>query len=90
MGGCRVTLTLETARRVRLGKVRAVLVLGSKRVRLRAGRHATVSIRMAAGAAGLARHHKLAVRVRVATSDAAGNHASRSVRMTLRIPGKRA
>src|SRR4029077_18418277 len=50
-GGCRTTLTLETAKRVRVGKVRAVLVLGSKRVTLRHGQSATISIRLARGAA---------------------------------------
>jgi hypothetical protein len=84
-GGCRTTITIETAKAVRLGKVRAVLVLGSKTVRLRPGQHSTVSIRLA-GAAGLAKHGKLSARVREASSDAAGNLAARSLTVGLRIP----
>jgi hypothetical protein len=84
-GGCRTTVTLETAKAVRLGKVRAVLVLGSKTVSLRPGEQKTVSIRLAGGAA-LAKHGKLAARLREASSDSAGNLAARSLRVGLRIP----
>ncbi len=85
-GGCRTTLTLETARAARLGKVRAVLVLGSKSVKLRAGGKATASIRLASGASELARRGKLAARIRVANTDAAGNTATRTSSITLKIP----
>ncbi len=85
-GGCRTTLTVETAKPIRLGKVRAVLVLGSRRVTLRRGQRSTVSIRLAAGAATLAKRRKLATRVRITSSDAAGNSAARSVALRLTIP----
>jgi hemolysin type calcium-binding protein len=84
-GGCRTTVTLETAKAVRLGKVRAVLVLGSKTVSLKPGQQTIVSVRLA-GAAAVAKHGKLAVRVREASSDASGNLAARSLRVGLRIP----
>jgi Ca2+-binding RTX toxin-like protein len=84
-GGCRTTVTIETAKAVRLGKVRAVLVLGSKTVALRPGQQTTVSVRLA-GAGSLAKHGKLAARVREASSDAAGNLAARSLKVGLRIP----
>jgi Ca2+-binding RTX toxin-like protein len=85
-GGCRTTLTLQTAKAVKLGKLRAVALLGSKRVRLAAGKRATVSIRLAGGAASLARHGKLAARVRVASSDASGNAAERTAAIRLSLP----
>lgn len=84
-GGCRTTLTLETAKAVRLGAVHGVLVLGSKSVSLGAGRQATVAVRLAAGSAGLVKRGKLAARVRIASSDAAGNSAARSLAVALRI-----
>ena len=50
-GGCRTALTLETAKAVKLGKVRAVLVLGSASVNLAPGESQTVSVRVNRGAA---------------------------------------
>jgi Ca2+-binding RTX toxin-like protein len=86
-GGCRTTLTLETAHPARLGAVNAVLVLGSKSVKLRGGQKLTATVRIAAGAAGVAKHGKLAARLRIASADAAGNSATRSVALGLRFPG---
>jgi hypothetical protein len=83
--GCRTTVTLTTARTVRLGRVRATITLGSRSVSLRAGQRSTLSIRLAAGVAALARRGKLATRVQIATRDAAGNTASRRVTRNLRI-----
>lgn len=85
-GGCRTTLTLETAKAVRLSRVRALLVLGSTKVNLAPGQKKTVSVRLIGGAAGLAVRGKLAARARIASSDAAGNSAARSVAVGLRIP----
>jgi hypothetical protein len=85
-GGCRTTLTLETAKPIRIGRVRAVLVLGSTRVTLGHGQRVTASIRLVAGAAALAKRGKLATRVRITSSDAAGHSAARSVTLRLRIP----
>jgi hypothetical protein len=85
-GGCRTTLTLVTAKAVSLGKARAVLVLGSATVALAPGQKTTVSIRLNGLAVGLARHGRLPARLQVASSDAAGNSAARSVAVGLRIP----
>jgi Ca2+-binding RTX toxin-like protein len=85
-GGCRTTLTLMTAKAVSLGRVRAVLVLGSATVALAPGQKTTVSIRVNGGAVGLARHGRLPTRLQVASTDAAGNSATRSVAVGLRIP----
>jgi hypothetical protein len=85
-GGCRTTLTLTTAKRLRRGKVRAAPMLGSKQVNLRPGQRSTVSIPLARGAAAFARRGTLATRVRITSFDAAGNSATRSVARRLRIP----
>ncbi len=87
-GGCRTALTLETAKAVKLGKVRAVLVLGSATVNLAPGQRKTVSVRVNGGAAGLARHGKLSTRIRVSSSDAAGNTAAGTVDVGLRFPSR--
>jgi hypothetical protein len=78
-------VTLTTARTVRLGRVRATVILGSGTVSLQGGQLRTLSIPLAAGAAGLARHGRLSTRVQIATLDAAGNTASRPVHVSLRI-----
>ncbi len=74
-GGCRTTLTLLTPKAVRLSTVPAVLVLGSKRVELDPGQRSVVRIHLA-GAFGKEKHHKLRVRVRIESRDAAGNVAT--------------
>src|SRR5215213_3535160 len=77
-GGCRARLTLATAKKIRRGKIRAAIVLGSKQVNLRPGQRLTVSIRLARSAAGVAKRGTLATRIRISSSDAAGNSAARS------------
>ena len=85
-GGCQTTVTLTTAKTIRLGRVRAMLVLGSGSVSLRGGQSRTLSVPLAAGVATLARHGTVSTRVQIATRDAAGNAASRRVAVSLRIP----
>ena len=85
-GGCQTTVTLTTARTIRLGRVRAMLVLGSNSVSLRGGQRRTLSIPLVAGVGTLARHGSVSTRVQIATRDAAGNAASRRVAVSLRIP----
>jgi Ca2+-binding RTX toxin-like protein len=85
-GGCRTALTLETAKAVKLGKVRAVLVLGSASVSLAPGQSQTVPVRVNGGAAALARNGKLSTRVQVSSSDAAGNTAAGTMDVGLRFP----
>ena len=84
-GGCRVTVTLETAKAAHLGSVSAVVVLGSKTVKIAGGKRMTAPVRLAPGAAALARGGKLATRVRLASSDAAGNTAVRTTATSLRL-----
>jgi Ca2+-binding RTX toxin-like protein len=76
--GCRTTLKLE-AKSPRK-------VLGSKTVRVGAGAKATASIQLSAGAAKLAVNGKLPVRIRITSTDAAGNTASKTISVTLKVP----
>jgi hypothetical protein len=85
-GGCRTSLILETAKAVKLGKVRAVLVLGSATVSLAPGQSETVPVRVNGGAAALATTGKLSTRVQVSSSDAAGNTAAGTMNVGLRFP----
>jgi hypothetical protein len=84
-GGCRTTLRL-TAAKPRRGKIRGAVVLGSKHINLGPGQRSTVSIRLARRAAAFAKRGTLATRIRITSSDAAGNSAARSVALRLRIP----
>jgi Ca2+-binding RTX toxin-like protein len=84
-GGCQTTVTLTTAKTIRVRRVRAALVLGSGSLSLRGGQRRTLSIRLAAGVGALARKGRLATRVSIATRDAAGNTASRRATRSLRI-----
>ena len=84
-GGCSSTLTLETAKAARFGALRAVVVLGSTSVKLGHGGQATATIHLASGASTLAKRGKLPVRIRIATTDAAGNNASGTVASTLKV-----
>jgi len=85
-GGCRTTLTLETAKPARFGALKAVVVLGSKSVNVAPGTQATASIPIVRGAAALALRGKLPARVRITSTDAAGNTATRTVAVTLKVP----
>jgi Ca2+-binding RTX toxin-like protein len=80
---CTGSLTLRTARRVRLAGVSAVLELGSKRYDLAPGASRTLRVRLANGTRRLApRNGRLTVRA-VASTGAAGRIAPSSRRLTL-------
>jgi Ca2+-binding RTX toxin-like protein len=85
-GGCRTAITLETAKPVLLGRVRAVLVLGSAKVNLAPGQRKSVSVQVNRAAVALSNDGTLASRIQVSSTDAAGNTAARSVAVGLRIP----
>ena len=85
-GGCRSAVAIQTARAVRLGKVKAPIVLGSGKVRLDGGKARTLTIRLASGVDDLAGRHRLKVRLRLTSSDSSGNFASRSTSVSLRFP----
>jgi virginiamycin B lyase len=85
-GGCRTTLRLTTAKTMRRGKGRVAITLGSERFNLGPGQRSMASIRLARGAGDFVKRGTLATRIRITSSDAAGNSAARSVALRLRIP----
>jgi Ca2+-binding RTX toxin-like protein len=89
-GGCRVAITVTTARSVRLGGIRAVVVLATARTTLAPGQTRRLRIRVP-GAVGrlFGRRSTLAVRAVAQTTDAVGNVAQASRQVTLRLPRRR-
>jgi Ca2+-binding RTX toxin-like protein len=85
-GGCRSVVSITTAKAVKLGKLKLVAVLGSKSVALKGGQTATVNVKLASGAARLARRGAIAARAQVVSTDAAGNVATSARRLTLSLP----
>jgi Ca2+-binding RTX toxin-like protein len=87
--GCNATLSLTTAKPLRLRGVKVVALLGTKKVTLNGGAKSTVSIKLAKGAANLARRRKLAVKATAVTTSNAGT-ATATRALTLRLPKTRA
>jgi len=87
--GCNATLSLTTAKPLRLRGVNVVALLGTKKVTLTSGAKATVSIKLANGAANLARRRKLAVKATAVTTSKAGT-ATTTRALSLRLPKTRA
>ncbi len=85
-GGCKATVTLWTAKAVKLGGVSTSVALGSKKVSLKPGQKGTVTITLVSGVAKLAHKSKLAARAVVSTTDANGNGASASRSVSLVLP----
>jgi RTX calcium-binding nonapeptide repeat (4 copies) len=83
-GGCRTTVTLETAMAVRLGDRKAILRLGSAKLELAAGATVTARVRLNRRTATLLERGKLPVRIRIASTDAAGNAAASSATRVLK------
>lgn len=86
IGGCKVALTLQTASRVKVGGVRAVVLLGTKTVTLKTGQKSTVTVALTSGAAKFARKGKIAARATLWTTDAANNATSSSRRVSVVVP----
>lgn len=78
-GGCRTTLTVKAARGG------SPVTLGSKTIRLVAEGRARASIPVPRITA-LARNGRLPLRIRIVSTDAAGNTAARTVAVMLRLP----
>ena len=84
-GGCIGTVTLVSAKPVRIGSERVIAVLGSARYSLKPGQRRSVTVRLPKGARKLASNRAIAARAQTITRDQAGNVAvgSRAVRLTL-------
>ena len=85
-GGCKVRITLKTAKAVRLGKTKRILVLGSKSVKLAPGAITTVKVPLGKRAASVAKGGKLSVKALITSTDAAGNKASTARKLSLKLP----
>ena len=84
-GGCVGTVTLTTAKAVRIGSQRVVAVLGSARYALKAGERKTVTVALPKGVRKLAVKRAIAARAQTVTRDAAGNVAVGSRAVSLRL-----
>ncbi len=62
--GCNGSVTLLTAKKISVGRVKAQLVLGTKKYTLTAGQTANVKVKLASGTSKLAKKKKLAVAAR--------------------------
>ena len=62
--GCNGSVTLLTAKKISVGRVKAQLVLGTKKYKLTAGQTANVKVKLASGTSKLAKKKKLAVAAR--------------------------
>src|SRR5215218_6008244 len=85
-GGCVGTVTLVSAKPVRIGSARVIAVLGSARYSLRAGQRKTVKVGLAKGVRKLAVKKAISARAQTVTRDAAGNVAVGSRAVSLRLP----
>jgi Ca2+-binding RTX toxin-like protein len=85
-GGCIGTVTLTTAKTVKIGSQRVVAVLGSARYSLKAGQRKTVTVSLPKGVRKLAVKRAIAARAQTVTRDAAGNVAVASRAVGLRLP----
>jgi hypothetical protein len=85
-GGCDTTLTLTTAKAVKLGALRGVLTLGAKHVALKPGQRAALAIALPAGVEQIASRAAIAAQASVLSKDAAANVATSARRLSLLVP----
>jgi Ca2+-binding RTX toxin-like protein len=85
-GGCEGRLTLLTNKKFRVGRVSTRVVIATKRFDLDPGERRRITVRMPKGFRSLARNRRIQTRVQTASTDAAGNLAQKTERLTLRLP----
>lgn len=85
-GGCAGTLTLFSAKPVKIGSARVIAVLGTARYSLEAGERKTVRVALPKGVRKLATKRAIAARAQTVTRDAAGNVAVGSRAVSLKLP----
>jgi hypothetical protein len=88
-GGCKGTVALISSKAVKIGNQRVRVVVGNASYTLKAGEKKNVTVRLPKNVRKLAVGRKLKVRAQTITRDAAGNVASDSRSLTLRIPAKK-
>jgi hypothetical protein len=85
-GGCKGTLSLLTAKAVRIGGVKVQALLGSKGYTLAAGQRRTLSIKLPKGVGRLAnRSRTLKLRAQSVSRDAAGNVATGASALSVKL-----
>ena len=84
-GGCKGTLALLTANKVRIGGVKVQALLGSKSYSLKAGQRRTLAIKLPKGVGRFAKKRKLSLRAQTVSRDAAGNVATGAKRLTVKL-----
>jgi Ca2+-binding RTX toxin-like protein len=84
--GCNGRLDLLTARAVRLGGIRAPVVLGTATYDLDAGKSKTLRLRLPGKLNRIDRRGKIAARAHTVTSDAKGRSAEGFARIALTLP----
>src|SRR4051812_13606934 len=88
-GGCTGALSLLTAKPVRIGGVKVQALLGSKSYALRGGESRTLRIKPPKGVNRLARRGTLSLRAQSVSRDAAGNTATGSSKLSVKLVQKK-
>ncbi|HET8953809.1 MAG TPA: calcium-binding protein [Solirubrobacteraceae bacterium] len=84
-GGCAGTLTLVSAKPIKIGSHKVIALLGSARYSLKAGERKTVTVALPKGVRKLAVKRAIAARAQTISTDAAGNVAVASRAVTLKF-----
>ncbi|MEA2292383.1 MAG: hypothetical protein QOE86_22, partial [Solirubrobacteraceae bacterium] len=84
-GRCKGTLTLRTAKAVRVGGLRAVVVLGTAKYSVAAGKTRRVKVRLATGFRSIARHRRIAARAAALGTNPVGNRAETQRRLKIKL-----
>ena len=84
-GGCAGTLVLQSARKLNVRGVKVNVVVASKRFNLRSGQRRTLAMKLPNGVRRISRRGTLQLRAVTTSRDAAGNVASRSSRLAVKL-----
>jgi Ca2+-binding RTX toxin-like protein len=84
--GCKGTLTLLTAKTVKIGGVRVKALLASAKYDLRAGTTRNVTVKLPSVAKRLASKRSLKVKAQAVSKDAAGTVTTKTANVTLKFP----
>jgi Ca2+-binding RTX toxin-like protein len=84
--GCKGTLTLLTAKTVKIGGVRVQALLASAKYDLAAGATRNVTVKLPSVAKRLAKNHSLKVKAQAVSKDVAGTLTTKTANVTLKFP----
>jgi Ca2+-binding RTX toxin-like protein len=84
--GCKGTLTLLTAKKVKIGGVRVQALLASAKYDLTAGATRNVTVKLPSVAKRLAKNHSLKVKAQAVSKDVAGIVTTKTANVTLKFP----